>query len=190
MYKVMLKDVADVYSGSTFRRYIEKGNGNFKKIIVQRSIQKGRKITDFDEEELSEKINKRYFSKKGDILMKTPYPNDAVCLEEENLIIGDRIAIIRLKEGYDSSFITHLLNNIYVKEQLHKVMSSDRIPQVSIEEIKELKLIIPNYETQKKYGELLDNIDEKINITYKIIEADNELKEGILNDLIGEYVNG
>lgn len=185
MEKVRLKDIADVYSGSTYRRYLEPGNGNFKRIIVQKSIQKGEKITDLVEEEISLKINDRYLSRKGDILMKTPSPNDAVFVEEDGLIIGDRIAIIRLKEGYDPSFITHYLNNVHIKKQLNRVTTQEVIPQVTIEEIKELELRIPDYEIQKDYGNLLDSIDKKINLNYILIELDQRLKEGILNELIG-----
>ena len=184
MEKVRLKDIADIYSGATYRRYLEEGNGNFKKIIVQKSIQKGEKITDLVEGEISPKINERYLSRKGDILMKTPSPNDAVFVEDDGLIIGDRIAIIRLKEGYDPSFISHYLNNYHIKKQLNRVTTDEVIPQVTIEEIKELLLKVPNYERQKAYGILLNSIDEKININYKIIENDKRLKEGILNSLI------
>ena len=186
MDKVKLKDISNVYSGSTYRRYLEKGCGNFKKIIVQKSIQKGEPIKDLLEEEISNNINERYLSRDGDILMKTPFPNDVVFVDEEGLIIGDRIAIIRLKEGYDSSFITHYLNNVHIKKQLNRVTTSETIPQVSIEEIKELELILPDYQTQKDYGTLLNLIDKKININYSIIESEKRLKEGILNNLIGD----
>ncbi|WP_231476056.1 restriction endonuclease subunit S domain-containing protein [Methanobrevibacter oralis] len=49
--------------------------------------------------------------------------------------------------------------------------------------MKKLELILPPYEKQKKYGELLDSIDEKINVNYQIIKADEEIKEGIINKL-------
>ena len=75
------------------------------------------------------------------------------------------------------------MNNYYIKKQLHKVKSSSITPQVSIQDIKKLELILPPYEKQKKYGELLDSIDEKINVNYQIIKADEEIKEGIINKL-------
>ena len=115
--------------------------------------------------------------------MKMPYPYDVVAVRQDNLVISDRIAIIRLNENYDPSFIAHLLTNAHVKKQLHELGSTEKIPHTSIREIKELELVVPDFETQKKYGQLLDLINEKIYEDYKLIDYDQKLKEGILNKL-------
>ncbi|WP_298522690.1 restriction endonuclease subunit S [uncultured Methanobrevibacter sp.] len=119
--------------------------------------------------------------------MKMPYPYDVVCVGQPGLVISDRIAIIRLREGFDPSFIAHLLTNAHVKKQLYEFESSERIPHISIRQIKELKLIVPDYETQVKHGRLLDTINEKIAEDMKLVEYDQNLKEGILNKLWGDY---
>lgn len=180
-----LKEIADVYSGATIRRYTEKGNDNFKEVIVQKSIQKGKPLSDLQKIEISSKLNERYFTIAGDILMKTPYPNDVIKISKEGLVVGDRIAIIRVKEDFNSSFIAHLLDNIAVRKQLNKFTSSERVPQLSIKDLKEVELQIPDLETQNEYGELLDLIDKRIYTNYAIIENDEQLKEGILNKLLG-----
>lgn len=115
--------------------------------------------------------------------MKMPYPYDVVHISQEGLVISDRIAIIRLKEGYDPSFIAHLLTNAHIKKQLHEFSSSERIPHTSLKEIKELKLNIPDLTTQIKYGELLNTINKKIAEDLRVIDYDRRLKEGILNKL-------
>ena len=118
--------------------------------------------------------------------MTMPSPYDVVCVSQENLVVSDRIAIIRLEEGFDPSFITHLLTNAHVKKQLHELGSTEKIPHTSIKEIKELKLVIPDYETQVKYGELLNTINEKILEDLKLVDYDRDLKEGILNKVWGQ----
>lgn len=183
--KIKLSEIAEVNSGVTVRRYIDKGSNNFKEVIVQKSIQKGRKLSDMQKMEMSSKLNERYFTVKGDILMKTPYPNDVVHVSREGLVVGDRIAIIRVSDGFDSSFIAHLLDNVSVRKQLTKLTSSERIPQLSIKDLKEVKLQIPDLETQKRYAKILDLIDERIYTNYEIIDNDTQLKEGILNKLLG-----
>lgn len=180
-----LKEIAEVNSGVTVRRYIDEGSNNFKEVIVQKSIQKGRKLSDLQKMEMSSKLNERYFTVKGDILMKTPYPNDVVYISQEGLVVGDRIAIIRVSDGFDSSFIAHLLDNVSVRKQLTKLTSSERIPQLSIKDLKEVKLQIPDLETQKRYAKILNLIDERIYTNYEIIDNDTRLKEGILNKLLG-----
>ena len=119
--------------------------------------------------------------------MKMPYPYDVVCVSQEGLVISDRIAIIRPHEGIDSSFIAHLLTNAHVKKQLYQLSSTERIPHASLKQIKELELVIPDLEIQKRYGYLLDTINEKIEEDLKVVEYDRNLKEGILNQLWEEF---
>ena len=126
------------------------------------------------------------FTQKNDVLMKMTYPYDVVCVKEENLVISDRIAIIRLKEGYDPEFIAHLLTNAHIKKQLHELGGSGKIPHTSLKEIKQLQIIVPDLKTQMKYGELLNTINDKIIEDLRQVEYDRHLKEAILNDLWGE----
>lgn len=179
MNKVKLGEIAEVISGLSYRRYREEDGQSFN-VIVQRSIKKDGVLDDFEKMQLKEP-KEQYFTKSGDILMKMPYPYDVVCVSQENLVISDRIAIIRLNEGYDPSFIAHLLTNAHVKKQLHELGSTEKIPHTSLKEIKELELVIPDYETQVKCGELLNTINEKIAEDLKVVEYDRDLKEGILN---------
>ena len=46
---------------------------------------------------------------------------------------------------------------------------------------------MPDSKTQKKYGELLNTINDKIIEDSRQVEYDRRLKEAILNDLWGEY---
>ena len=157
MHDVKLKDIAEIYSGLSYRRYLD-DNGVECDVVVQRSI----------------------------VLMRMPYPFDVVHPNQEGLVISDRIAIIRLDNNHDPAFIAHLLTNAHVKKQLHDIGSTERIPHISIKEIKEINLKIPDYETQVKYGELLNTINEKITQDLKVVEYDRRLKEGILNKLWGQ----
>ena len=186
MRKVKLGDIAEVYSGLSYRRYLD-DDGIKCNVIVQRSIKGDGQLSDFEELKLKDNIKDRFYSKPGDVLMKMPYPFDVVQVKTPGLVISDRIAIIRMhKDYYDPSFISHLLTNAHVKKQLHEIGSTERISHVSIKEIKELELNIPAIETQIQYGELLDTINEKIIQDQKVVEYDRRLKEGILNKIWGE----
>ena len=182
---VILGEIADVFVGVVPKRYLEEGNGNFKSVIVQGSINYGEKLSNLDSMEFSEKLNEKYLTKKGDILMKLTSPNDAIYIEEEGLVIGERIAIIRLNEEYNYRFLAHLLNNSSIKRQLHRVIGSGLSPKVSINDIKDLELKIPEADVQNKIAVLLDSIDDRISIYNELIESDKKLKEGILYEMIG-----
>ena len=184
MQKIILNDIAEIISGLSYRRYLDESGDNFK-IIVQRSIKKDGELSDFEEVSLKNNIKDRYFTQKNDVLMKMTYPYDVVCVKEEKLIISDRIAIIRLKKGFDPEFIAHMLTNAHVKKQLHELGGSGKLPHTSLKEIKQLKLNIPDFKTQVKYGELLNTINDKIIEDQRQVEYDRHLKEAILNDLWG-----
>ncbi|WP_407391613.1 restriction endonuclease subunit S [Methanobrevibacter sp.] len=181
MKKVKLAEIAEIFSGLSYRRYLDDKGIDFH-VIVQRSIKKDGELSDFDNLKLSD-FKDRYFTRKGDVLMKMPYPYDVVCVKEEGLVVSDRIAIIRVEKGYDPDFIAHMLTNAHIKKQLHELGSSQKLPHTSLKEIKELELVLPDYDTQVKYGELLNTINEKIAEDLKVVEYDRNLKEGILNQL-------
>lgn len=183
MNRLKLKDIAEVYTGLSYRRYLQ-DDGEEYEVIVQRSIKKDGILEDFETLRINpENIKPHHFTHKGDVLMKMPYPYDVVCVGQGGLVISDRIAIIRLHDRYDPSFIAHLLTNAHVKKQLYELSSTERMPHASLRQIKEIKLNIPDYETQIRYGELLDTINEKIDEDLKVVEYDRNLKEGILNRL-------
>ena len=183
MNRIKLKDIAEVFTGLSYRRYL-KDDGEEFEVIVQRSIKKDGILEDFETLKLNpENLKPHHFTHRGDVLMKMPYPYDVVCAGQNGLVISDRIAIIRLHEGYDPSFVAHLLTNAHVKKQLYELSSTERIPHASLKQIKEIELVVPDYETQIRYGELLDTINEKIDEDLKVVEYDRNLKEGILNRL-------
>lgn len=181
MNKVKLGSIAEIISGLSYRRYKDEGDQTFE-VIVQRSIKKDGVLDDFEKMKLR-MPKSRYFTKSGDILMKMPYPYDVVCVDRENLVVSDRIAIIRLTEHHNPSFVAHLLTNAHVKKQLYQLGSTERIPHTSLKEIKELELVLPDRKTQDKAAELLDTINEKIAHDLALVEYDQNLKEGILNEL-------
>lgn len=186
MNRVRLDDIAEIQTGLSYRRYLAE-NGEEFDVIVQRSIQKDGILKDFEKIRLKgENIKPHHFTKKGDVLMKMPYPYDVVCVESPGLVVSDRIAIIRPYPHHDPSFIAHLLSNAHVKKQLYELSTTERIPHASLGQIKELELVLPDAKTQKKYGELLDTINLKLYEDQKVVEYDRNLKEGILNRLWGE----
>ncbi|WP_405294234.1 restriction endonuclease subunit S [Methanobrevibacter sp.] len=182
MQKIILNNIAEIFSGLSYRRYLDESGEDFK-IIVQRSIKRDGELSDFEEASLKGNIKDRYFTQKNDVLMKMTYPYDVVCVNEEKLVVSDRIAIIRLEKGYDPDFISHLLTNAHIKKQLHELGGSGKIPHTSLKEIKQLQLFVPDFKIQKKYGELLNTINDKIFEDLRQVDYDRRLKEAILNDL-------
>ena len=124
MKKVKLGDMAEIFSGLSYRRYLD-DNGDMFKVVVQRSIKKDGILSDFEELSLKSNIKERFFTRQNDVLMKMPYPYDVVCVKEEGLVVSDRIAIIRLRKGHDPNFITHLLTRGLCSEGAISINSTE-----------------------------------------------------------------
>ena len=182
MRKVKLKDIAEIFLGLSYRRYLDNDGDDFK-VIVQRSIKKDGNYGDFENARLKNNIKERYFSRKNDVLMKMPYPNEVVCIKEDGLVVSEKIAIIRLNEGYDPDFIAHMLSNVHVARQLYQITASEKIHHISLNQIKQLELIVCDLELQKKYGDLLNKFNKKIKEDLKQVENDRNFKQAIINNL-------
>lgn len=188
MKRVRLAQIAEVQTGLSYRRYLDDEGMDFD-VILQRSIKKDGILDDFETVKLNPRhIKPHHFTKKGDILMKMPYPYDVVSVSQEGLVVSDRIAIIRLTENHHAPFVAHLLTNAHIEKQLYEVTSTERMPHASLKQIKELKLVLPDIETQKKYADLLDTINQKVAEDLKVVEYDRRLKEGILNRIWEERI--
>ena len=61
MQKKILNDIAEIFSGLSYRRYLDE-NGDQFKIIVQRSIKRDGELSDFEELSLKNNIKERYFT--------------------------------------------------------------------------------------------------------------------------------
>ena len=82
MKKVKLEDMAEIFSGLSYRRYLDDAGDRFQ-VIVQRSIKKDGELSDFDELALKSNIKERYFTRQNDVLIKMPFPYYVVCVKEE-----------------------------------------------------------------------------------------------------------
>lgn len=186
-----LNDIADIISGVPINRYKKGENLKEYEVIQQRSMNKNINEIQFEKENLSNKINERYYTKKGDIIYKLQGDNFAKLITtEKNAIVSHSFAIIRpneKKETYDPTFIENLLNDPAVANQIIRMTDGTIIPKVSINVLKELELIIPPIEIQKEYSNLLKLINQRIEIYKENIEKDSQLKESMFEKLIGDF---
>lgn len=185
-----LEDIADIISGVPLNRYKKDDNLKEQIVIQQRSVNKNKKEIHTEKEELSTKINKRYYTKKNDIIYKLQGDTLAKLINnEEGAIVTHSFAIIRPnknKEEYNPSFITNLLNDPVVNNQIMRLTDGTVIPKVSINVLKELQLVIPPIEIQNEYSNILQLINKRIEIYQDNINKSNELKEAIFEKLIGD----
>lgn len=183
-----LEEIADISIGANLRRY--NGENNMK-VILPGSFDKikGIKDEELKNRSLSDKLNEKYITKKGDILIKSKAPHDALYVDEEGLVVGERIIIVRLKETDDSKkinnpeFIAHQLNSKYFQNQIKKVQSGDN-KLVPVNKIKELEIKLPSLEIQDDCVFLLELHAKRIIKFNRLIEIESKIRDKLLNDLL------
>ena len=119
----------------------------------------------------SGQIKAEYLMKKGDII--TPLTEQAIGLlgstaiiPEDNLYIQsqDVAKITCKKDLIDPSFAFYLVSSTLVKNQLSAGAQQTKIRHTAPDKIKDCVVWIPSLEDQKKVGNLLSTIDNKIAI--------------------------
>ncbi len=114
-----------------------------------------------------------FMSIMGDILMPSSdvTPDGlakASSIQLDNIILGGDMNILRPKNGYNSIFLSYLLN--YNKNKIIQIVSGTTVKHIYNKDIKKLDLYMPTSEIeQNKIAELFKVIDQKISL----IQAEN-----------------
>lgn len=200
-----LKDVADVTMGqspkSEFYNTEEKG-----KPFLQGNRTFGRRFPTFDT--WTTKTTKE--AKAGDVIMSVRAPVGDLNITLVDMCLGRGVCGIRMKNG-KQDFLYYLME--YSIPQLLNLESGTIFGSVNKNDINELRVLVPDEETQDKVTAFLKNIDDKIEmneavnrnlleqaqVLYKSWFVDLEpfdgerpadWKDGIVNDLASEVICG
>lgn len=182
MYK-KLNDIAEIYSGVQISRFIDE-NADESPVLKNKFIKNN--ILEYSNEKISEELNEKYYSKKGDIIISLSQPNTVSLIHEDGYIIPMYFAIIRLKKDYNPTFIYHILNSKQFHFKLHKLLEGGALKVIKVNDLKNIKINIPDMENQEKYAEFLNLIDEKTSLLNKKQECNEKIKEYIITQLKGE----
>ena len=92
------------------------------------------------------------------------------------------LAILRIKEGY-IPYITTVLKGRAVEDFIRKNPTVGAQPNLSLEQVNNLEISLPNYEEQKKIGEYFSNLDRLITLHQRKCEQLKELKKFMLQNM-------
>lgn len=94
------------------------------------------------------------------------------------------IAIIRLKEKGDSTFVSQVLRSDYVMKQV--VGSSVQLAQanISLGKLGDVSIPWPNVQERNRISNIIQGVDEKISVNKKLKEKLTLLKKGLMQDLL------
>lgn len=138
----------------------------------------------------SKKISENYFLEEGDIIFKGLYPCQAILLPEECIgnLLSSNYGRIRVKEEYKhlitSEFLTCFLNSKVADKIYSKLVAGSVIQKISMQNLREIEVPIPEIEEQKKIATLNANLKEKISELQKLVELSKELQNFYMNELL------
>jgi type I restriction enzyme S subunit len=134
---------------------------------------------DFDE------INKRSKVDKGDILfgMIGTLGNPVIC-ENDNFAIKN-VALIKAKPPLNS-YLIHYLKSKLVLDQFEYLKTGGTQKFIALNKIRELKILLPNLEAQKKIGTFLNKIEELKVKEEKVLNIYNLFKKYYLSEIFSK----
>lgn len=93
------------------------------------------------------------------------------------------LAIIRIKPYYDLDFLIKILGGKIVKQYIRKNPTVGAQPNLSLKQLSQIKLKIPNVYEQQKIGSFFAKLDQLIDLQSKKVEQLKKLKRGYLQKM-------
>lgn len=136
-----------------------------------------------------EKLEKKYLTNKGDVIIRLTAPYTAICINDmqEGLVIPSNFAIIRVKEPkFIPEFIALFLNSEIIGKKFFKSAISTTIPLIKTTHLRDVDIPEKTLEMQKKIVELNQlQVKEKILLSH-LMEEKDKLAKASINKIIME----
>jgi len=136
-----------------------------------------------------EKLENKYLTNKGDIIIRLTTPYTAICIndKQEGLVIPSNFAIIRLKKQiYIPEFVALFLNSEIIEKKFFKSSISTTIPLIKTKHLREIDISDIPLAVQQKIVELNQlQVKEKILLSCLMKEKE-KLAKASINKIIME----
>ena len=118
----------------------------------------------------------------NDILLSVRAPVGAVALSRHKACIGRGITAIRANKNYNQSFIYQWL--LWFEPQWVSLAQGSTFESVNSDDIKSLKVLIPEYEEQQKIADALSKHDQEISTLQQQLAAFKNEKTALMQQLL------
>ena len=136
-----------------------------------------------------EKLESKYLTSKGDVIIRLTTPYTAICMsdKQEGLVIPSNFAILRLKEQkFIPEFIALFLNSEIIEKEFFKLSISTTIPLIKTTHLKDIEIPEKQIDIQKNIVELNQlQVKEKMLLT-KLMKEKEKLAKTSINKIIME----
>ncbi len=123
----------------------------------------------------------------GEALISVRAPVGAMNRADQSYCIGRGLAAVAF-EGLESGFGWHAL--VHAARSLRKVAQGSTFEAIGKTELAELLIDFPaDRRAQRRIAEILDRIDDAIRSTERVIAKLEQMKQGLLHDLLSYGIN-
>ena len=136
-----------------------------------------------------EKLENKYLTNKGDIIIRLTIPYTAICINEsqEGLVIPSNFAIIRLiGQNFIPEFVALFLNSEIIEKQFFKSSISTTIPLIKITHLRNVDVPEKTLDIQKKIVELNQLQVKEKRLLSRLMEEKGKLAKASINKIIIE----
>jgi restriction endonuclease S subunit len=141
----------------------------------------------FDDFVSIEKIDNKYLSQAGDIIVRLREPNTAVYIDAESagLVVPSLFAIVSVDEpNINNTFLAYYLNSMGVKKVLERELKGTTIPMIKIKDLAELTLHLPSLNVQQNIVDLMLLSEKEITLLERLKEEKQRYSQAILETII------
>ena len=136
-----------------------------------------------------EKLENKYLTNKGDVIIRLTTPYTAICINEsqEGLVIPSNFAIIRLiGQKIIPEFVALFLNSEIIEKKFFKSSISATIPLIKITHLRDIDIPDKQFAVQKKIVELNQlQVEEKMLLS-RLMKEKEKLAKASINKIIME----
>ena len=126
--------------------------------------------------------------KAGDILVTITGNVGRVIFLDEQLDkanINQHIARIRVCDSrVVGKYVYHYLSQSEIRRDLNKITTGQAYPQLSLEQVRDLKVILPIYSEQLAISTLLSDMDKEIEVLTLRLNKTRQIKQGMMQELL------
>ena len=182
-----LGDICDLITkGTTPKEYNSNYEVNFVRIDSIENgtinVEKCLKINN----EVHTTVLARSILKENDILCSIAGALGVTAVVNKSILpanTNQALAIVRLKETENVSFVAITLGSYTMKRYIRKCKTVGAQPNISLAQMNDFKIPYPCVEEQKKIAEVLSAFDKKIEIEQEILSNMQEFKKGLLQKM-------
>jgi len=137
----------------------------------------------------SERINAKYITQVGDVVVRLRAPSSAVYIEKEDegLLIHSLLAVIRVDSKLiNAKYLAYYINSHNAQRILKQDVKGTAIPMLKTKDLEELKIALPSLEKQNKLVQFLELADKERELLIELVHEKEKFSQTILNNTIKE----